>query len=88
MIRSALWVVGLWFVYSLAIGTYGLPRIIRLELRKSHLIEANLRQSVELIDAVRIRNLLRTDPDYIEQIARTRHYMVYPDETIYRYHGQ
>jgi cell division protein FtsB len=88
MIRVSLWVVGLWFAYSLAFGTYSLPRIVRLELKKSHLIEANRRQTIELIDAVRTRRLLREDPDYIEQIARTRYFMVKPDETVYRYHGQ
>jgi cell division protein FtsB len=88
LIRTSLWVVGLWFAYSLAIGTYSLPRIIRLELHQSQLIEANRKQTVQLIDAARIRRLLSSDPGYLERIARTRHYMVYPGETIYRYHGE
>lgn len=69
-------------------GTYSLPRIVRLEIEKGGLIDSNRELTVELIDAVRIRDLLRTDPTYIEHIARTRYFMVRPDETIYRYRGR
>lgn len=80
--------LGLLFVYSLMSGTYGIPRIVRLELEKRSLIEANRRLTIDLIDAARIKKMLKSDPSYIEYIARTRYRMAYPNETIYRYRGQ
>lgn len=69
-------------------GTYGIPRIIRLEMEKRALIKANKSLTIELIDADRIREMLKSDPTYIESIARTKYHMAYPDETIFRYRGQ
>ena len=88
VVRYGLWAIAVLFVYSLMSGTYGLPRIVRLEMEKKSLIQANQELRGELIDAERIRTLLLTDPDYIEYVARTRYHMVYPNETIYRYRGQ
>jgi cell division protein FtsB len=88
IIKYSFWTLGLLFVYSLMSGTYGMPRIVRLELEKSSLIEANRKLTIELIDAARIRKMLESDPNYIEYIARTRYRMAYPNETIYRYRGQ
>jgi len=88
VIRYGFWALGLLFCYSLMVGTYSLPRIARLELERRALIEANRQLTIELIDATRIRELLKSDPGYIEQIARTRYRMVRPNETIYRYRGQ
>ncbi len=87
-IRYGFWILGLLFCYSLMVGTYSLPRIARLELERRALIEANRQLTIELIDAARIREMLKSDPGYIEQIARTRYRMVRPNETIYRYRGQ
>jgi len=74
--------------YSFMSGTYGLPRIVRLEMERSRLQVSNRVLTAELIDAVRIRDMLRYDADYIEGIARSRYYMVYPGETVYRYRGR
>jgi cell division protein FtsB len=88
VIRYGFWTLGLLFCYSLMIGTYSLPRIARLELERRTLIEANKQLTIELIDAARIREMIKSDPSYIEQIARTYYRMVRPNETIYRYRGQ
>ena len=88
IVRYGFWAIGLLFCYSLMSGTYGLPRIIRLEMRKQALIEANQQQLVELIDADRVRRMLRSNPQFIESIARTRYHMVYPGEIIFRYSGR
>lgn len=88
VVKYGFWIAGLFLSYSIISSTYGIPRIIKLEFEKNALIEANRRDLVELIDARHIKNLLKTDPDYIAYIARTKYHMVYPDETIYRYRGQ
>lgn len=75
------------FGFSLMNGTYGIPRIIKLELTKNSLEDSNRKLTAELLDAVRVRELLISDPDYIEYIARTRFYMARPNEIIYRFHG-
>ncbi len=88
MLRISLWGLAGLFAVSLLFGTYSVPRIIKLHLQKSTLIETNRRLTAELVDAVRVREMLRSDPLFIEQIARTRYYMVRPGETIYRYRGR
>jgi len=88
IVRYGLWVVGGMFVWSLAVGEYSIPRIIRLHLEHGALLEANRQYTVALADAARIRHMLETDPSYLEYIARTRYRMVRPNEVIYRYRGQ
>jgi cell division protein FtsB len=61
------------------------PRIVRLNLKKDALIETNRRLAADLIDATRVRDMLDRDSVYIEQIARTRYFMVRPNEIVYRY---
>ncbi len=73
--------------YSMVSGSYGIPRIIKLELTKKSLSESNRKLTAELIDAVKLREMLLNDGEYIEYIARTRYFMVKPNETIFRYHG-
>jgi cell division protein FtsB len=80
--------LGVFFLYSLMSGTYGIPRIVRLELEKKTLIDANRRQLAQFIDAAAVRKMLTSDRNYIEYIARTRYHMVYPNEVIYRYRGR
>ncbi len=92
-LRRQVLVFGLWgmvflFAASLLFGTYSLPRIVKLHLKKEALIESNRRLTAQLIDADRIRRMLQSDPLFLEQIARSRYYMVRPDETIYRYRGR
>ncbi len=88
IIRISFWVIGLTSLYSLLSGTYGIPRIVRLEMQKSSLVESNRHKTAALVDAVRIRKLLITDEKFIESIARERYYMIYPGETIFRYQGR
>ena len=58
VIRYGFWIIGLFFAYSLINGTYGIPRIARLELEKSTLIDSNRKELIKLIDARRIKNPL------------------------------
>ena len=88
VVRYAFWVVGTLFLYSLMVGTYNIPRIIRLEMQKSALVETNQRLLVNLMDNDRIRKMLESDRIYLEHIARTRFHMARPDETIYLYRGR
>lgn len=88
ILHISLWALAGLFTVSLMFGTYSIPRIIKLELKKEALVETNRRLLVDLVDADRVRSLLRNDPVYIEEIARTRYYMVRPDETIFRYRGR
>jgi cell division protein FtsB len=69
-------------------GTYGIPRIVRLELEQSAIARANQELRINLIDADRVRYMLKHDRAYIEQVARTRYHMARPNETVYRYSGQ
>jgi cell division protein FtsB len=88
IIRLGFWIIGISFVISLFSGTYGIPRIVRLEMERNALIESNLNKTAALVDAVRIRTRLYSDANFIESIARSRYYMIYPGETIYRYQGR
>jgi cell division protein FtsB len=88
IIRIGFWIIGISFVYSLFSGTYGIPRIVRLEMQKNSLRESNRQKTAAVVDAVRIRKMLRFDERFIESIARERYYMIYPGETIYRYQGR
>ncbi len=86
--KYGFWIVGIFFIYSLISSTYGIKRIVTLQLEKNTLIDMNRQEFVKLVDGQKIRNLLLHDKEYIEYIARTRYHMVYPGETIYRYQGQ
>ena len=88
VLRVGLWGMAGLFVISLLFGTFSLPRIVNLQLRKNTLIESNRQLATNLIDAARSRDMLHNDPYYIEQIARSRYYMVRPGEIIYRYRGR
>jgi cell division protein FtsB len=85
LVRWGGWILGLLFLYSLMIGTFSVPRIVRLEAERRHLLQANRLQAAALIDACRVRDMLQHDRLYIEQIARQRFHLVYPGETLYRY---
>ena len=88
ILKGSICAVAALFAVSLLFGTYSLPRIARLQLQKGTLVESNRRLSAELVDAIRMRNMLSSDRGYIEEIARTHYYMVRPNETIYRYRGR
>jgi len=78
----------IFLLYSIFSGTFGIRRIIKLELEKKTLVETNRIEMAKLVDASQIDQMLRSDDSYIEYIARTRYHMIYPGETIYRYRGQ
>ena len=88
VLRIGLWALACLFMTTLLFGNYSLVRIVKLQLKKSTLIETNRQLTTNLIDAVRSREMLLDDPYYIEQIARSRYYMVRPGETIYRYRSR
>ena len=88
LLRVSLAVLSVAFISSLLFGTYSVPHIIKLHLQRSSLIQANRRLSTELIDAARVIEMLKNDPGYLEQIARSRYYMARKDETIYRFRGR
>jgi len=88
LVKICAWSLALFFIYTCMSGTYGFPRIIRLKMEKDALMDANRRQLVQLADDLRIRSLLKTDPSYIEYIARSRYHMAATNETIYRYGGR
>jgi cell division protein FtsB len=88
ILRGSLWGLGVLFAYGLMFGEYSIPRIVRLTLQKQALIATNRDLTTQLLDADRVRKLLQSDAAYIESVARTRYYMVRPNETIYRYRGR
>ncbi len=85
LVRLGTWAIVIATLWSLMSGMYGLPRIVRLEMKRQSLIDANRRLTAELVDASILRKKLIDDPQYIEYIARSRYYMVYPNESLYRY---
>lgn len=88
LLTYGLWTMGLFLIYSFMSGTYGIPRIVRLELEQRAIVRANHELLINLIDADRVRYMLKYDRSYIEQVARTRYHMARPNETVYRYSGQ
>lgn len=88
VLRIGILIIGAYFVLNLLVGSYSMPRIIRLELERKTLVAANRQLTADLIDKDRLRKMLRSDPLYIEFIARTRYHMVRPNEAIYYYRGR
>lgn len=88
VVRYALWIGSIMIFYSLAFGDFSIPRIVRLNLQRDALQEANREKTMEIIDAELTREQLLNDPIFIEIIARTKYHMIRPNETIYRYRGQ
>ncbi len=70
--RLGLWAIGLLFAWSLLSGTYGLPRIIRLELEKGALTESNLQKSAALVDGARIKKMLLTNDAAMPIVSKNR----------------
>ncbi|MEW5795801.1 MAG: septum formation initiator family protein [Candidatus Zixiibacteriota bacterium] len=88
VLQIGLWAMAALFAYGLFIGTYSVPRIIRLNIKKQALLETNRHLAADLVDAVRVSDMLTHDSTYIEQVARTRYYMVRPNEIIYRFRSR
>jgi len=88
LVRIALAFIAVFFVWSCFDSEYGMVRIVKLSMERDGIAQSNQRKMAELIDAVRIRELLKSDRGYIEYIARTRYHMAAPNETIYRFRGR
>lgn len=88
LVRIVLGLIAVFFIWSCLDGEYGMARIAKLSMERDAIAQANQRKTAELVDAVRIRELLKTDRSYIEYIARTRYHMAAPNETIYRFRGR
>ncbi|MFH2036875.1 MAG: septum formation initiator family protein [Candidatus Zixiibacteriota bacterium] len=77
-------VVAVFLLYSFFSGDCGFIRIAKLHIQKHRLINTNQELLVELVDAEITTNRLLNDLNYIEYIARTKHFLSKPGETIYR----
>jgi cell division protein FtsB len=88
LIKIGLAVIAVLFVWSCFDGEYGILRIAKLSVERNAIVKANQRELAQLIDATRIRDLLKYDRSYIEFVARTRYHMAAPNETIYRFRGR
>jgi len=83
--RLALAAFAVFMFVTLFVGDTGLIRIAGLHLEKQSLNKENHELLIKLIDADMIRDRLQNDPNFIEHVARTRHYMSRPGEVIYRF---
>lgn len=76
---------GLLLIYSFFTGATGFVRIAKLHLEKNQLEIENQKLLSQLVDVEIAKKRLQNDPKYIEFIARTRHFLSRPGETIYRF---
>ena len=76
---------GLLLIYSFFTGATGFVRIARSHLEKNQLEQENQKLLAKLVDIEITKKRLQNDPKYIEFIARTRHFLSRPGETIYRF---
>ena len=76
---------GLILIYSFFTGATGFVRIAKLHFEKSQLEQENQKLLAKLVDIEITKKRLQNDPKYIEFIARTRHFLSRPGETIYRF---
>ncbi len=78
-------ITGLLLIYSFFTGATGFVRIAKLHLEKNQLEKDNQKLLAQLVDIEITKKRLRNDPQYLEFIARTRHFLSRPGETIYRF---
>ena len=78
-------IAGLLLIYSFFTGATGFVRIAKLHLEKSQLEQEKQKLLAKLVDIEITKKRLQNDPQYIEFIARTRHFLSRPGETIYRF---
>jgi cell division protein FtsB len=76
---------GLVLIYSFFTGATGFVRIAKLHIEKNQLEQENQKLLAKLVDIEITKKRLQNDPKYIEFIARTRHFLSRPGETIYRF---
>lgn len=72
-------------LYAFFSGDCGFIRIAKLHIQKHRLKKANHELLAKLVDAELISKRLQNDLNYIEYIARTKHFLSKPGETIYRF---
>lgn len=85
LLRGLIVFIGLFLIYSFFSGTYGFLRIAKLHLEKRQLAKENHLLLVRLVDAELTQKRLQSDMNYIEYIARTKHFFSRPGETVYRF---
>ncbi len=85
IIRIAGLIFGLSLLYSMIAGETGFIRIAKMHLAKERIQKQNHELLVKLVDSEMTLKRLQQDPQYIEYIARTRHFMSRPGEIIYRF---
>ncbi len=78
-------ITGILLIYSFFSGATGFVRIAKLHLEKNQLEKDNQRLLAKLVDVEITKKRLQNDSQYIEFIARTRHFLSRPGETIYRF---
>jgi len=78
-------ITGIVLIYSFFSGATGFVRIAKLHLEKNRLEKENHQLLAKLVDVEITKKRLKDDPQYIEFIARTRHFLSRPGETIYRF---
>lgn len=76
---------GLLLIYSFFSGATGFVHIAKLHIEKNRLISENQKLLAELVDAEITKKRLLNDKNFIEYIARTKHYLSRPGEVIYRF---
>ena len=84
ILHGLILVVGIFMLYSSFAGPYGFVRIAKLHLQKHQLSQRNHELLVNLVDAELTCRRLQNDMNYIEHIARTRHFFARQNEVIYR----
>ena len=76
--------IGLFLLYSFFSGSYGFVRIAQLHMKERQLKHDNHQLLVRLVDSEMTRKRLVDDMNYIEYIARTKHYFSRKGEIVYR----
>ena len=83
--RLLLAIVGLWIGYGLIAGEAGLLRILALK-RQARALEAEVaRLEAQTRQRREERDRLRSDPAYLEKIAREDFGLARPDELVFRF---
>jgi len=85
MLKVLIVLVGIFMFYTFFSGDCGFIRIAKLHLEKGDLVEENRELLVQLIDADYTCYRLQHDLEFIEHIARSKHLLSRPGETIYRF---
>jgi len=85
LVRGLVVFVAVFLVWSFFSGDFGFIRIAKEHLKAHNLEKENQEILIKLVDSEQRIERLKTDYQYIEYIARTRHYLSRPGEVIYRF---